>query len=142
MVTLFNDMTFELGYNDTISSLKMSIGDITASLKLDASQDSISLPEIDKENYQSLNTLLDAISATKQYIENEKFYLSFNLNYDKYIVNGSLNYDENEISAYAQAIIDNTLITIRFLNNTIYLEINGLKVSFALDDIDRVSAFI
>jgi len=142
VITLFNDLIIEIGHKDTISNLNINMGNIFASVNLDTSVEEVTLPEIDKTNYQSLTTVLNAISATKKYIENKKFYLSFELDYDKYFVNGTCNYDETGISCYAIADIDGMKVVIRYLNDTIYLDINELKISFALSDIDTVSSFV
>ncbi len=141
-ITVFNDLTISIDHADTISSMAISFGDIKANLTLTASQEDAILPSINEGDYQPLDTLLNAITETKKYIENKQFYLSFDLNYDKYFASGSANYDENGISAYASANIDGNNIELRFIDETIYLDISGLKISFALRDIDTVSNFV
>lgn len=141
-ILLYNDSLLTITYDEYLNGLSLNINGFSASLDLNADTENITLPTIDTTQYQSVTKVLNIATSVLNLIENQTVYASINLNYDKYQVVGSINYDKSGISIFAETKIDGMKIQVKFLNDTLFIELANLKLSFAISDIDTVTNFI
>ncbi len=83
-----------------------------------------------KNIYELINNAIDVLSGN--------IYAQFSANLFSYEIIGAINYQDNSLNAQLNTKIANKNVEIKLIDKVIYINFDGLKLKFAINDIDRV----
>lgn len=152
-IVLFNDMTLAATYENTLTSLNVTLDSIEFNLVLDATNNDIELPslsETEKLQFVPVSSVIDKFYACYEYFKAQRIYIDFDINVDietennsqTYNVAGLLNFDENGLSLYAHTTYEGIDIELRLVNGVFYADVANVKAKFALDEINDLLEFV
>ncbi len=151
-LTLLNDIMLSISSDGTINGLSVVYGDINASI----SNISVSIvenftyPNINTANYTDISEVISKAENIINFIKNRKFELSGKLNlpllgFDQTFTLETLKVDLsdlNNIKAYAQVSFEGVSAIVRFDDNIIYLEVQGLKTYLPINNINELISWV
>ena len=140
------DNVYSVGYGDyviNINTLENEIVDLSTSIagaivKIDLIE---SFDVTIENDYVAVGKLLKLISNEIDYIGSD---IAFNFNcvVDGFDLGGKINIIDGEVESSISTMAAGEPITITFKNNTLFVDVNGLKVSGGAADYERLAYFI
>lgn len=100
-------------------------------------RDSYQVPTLESD-YVQVNNIVELAKDVVQLVNNKQVYAQVQLNLGDYAIEGLLNYTASGIEAQISTQILGKNVDVRYLNDTIYLDADGMKVKFATQDLDKV----
>lgn len=92
--------------------------------------------------YVEFKDVKELIKNTFNFINSNNYNFNINANFNGILINGYFNLRNNLINANAKIIVKNQEISLKIIENIVYLEFKGLKLSCDLSDIDKLLEFI
>ena len=132
------DVIFDLITNESQTELKISHEKITARATISGNAgNDISAPQgeyVDAKNVQILaENIIELVNSNCQF--------AIEFSYMEFVVSGYVAYD-NGLVAELEANIKNRLISVKLLNNIVYINADGLKLKCNLKDVGEIIEFI
>lgn len=100
-------------------------------------KDTYQVPVLESD-YVQVNNIVELAKDVIRLVKNKQVYAQVQLALGDYAIEGLLNYTANGIEAQISTQILGKNVDVRYLNDTIYLNADGMKVKFAIQDIDKV----
>ncbi len=95
-----------------------------------------------KENYIEAENIVELVKNIIDATTQRHVFAEIDLNIGEYSISGLVNYSENNLQAQISTQIFGKNLDVRLLENTIYANFDGMKVKFALSDINKVVELI
>lgn len=125
--------------NDNLSGLQISYNDIVAKIEIKEFEQ-IEFEEA--ENYQNIIDALNFAKTLTSSLKENVLAFDINANYKNYVLSGKVQFDDNQIVASLKTTIFGKEILIDYQNQTIFVNIGGLKFYIEQNKIkDFISGF-
>ncbi len=138
---LLNKVNIKVIGENTINNINIKYDNLQVDININASCNNISVPEINIEEYTKVNDLVDVMFNVYDYILNKQFYFDVNVVYDKLQLFGKIYYN-NGLSFDINTSIYGKEVTLKLINKVVYVNIDGLKIKFALSQTEQLLNFI
>ena len=144
-ITILNKFKTTILHNDLINGFTFETEQINFAVTLNSNNEPLTL-NINQDKFVSVNTIYQTVNNLISYVKNGKFYFNTTLTFNNYNLNGFIGLEtinnSYDLSGELKTTVLGKTIIIKILNNTVYLEIDGLNLKFNLNDTDKVIKFI
>lgn len=141
-ITILDKIVFNIENSSNQIAINFNYDNINVSMNLIGSNQEISIPTFNDEEYTTLDSLVDVVLNVYDYVIANKFYFSFNAKYQEFNIIGALNYENNALALTATLEYAGLNINIMYYENKIYITAENIKVVFDINDMDLVKEFL
>ncbi len=138
---MLNKVNIKVIGENTINKINIIHDNLQVDININASCNNISVPKINIEEYTKVNDLVDVMFNVYDYILNKQFYFDVNVVYDELQLFGKIYYN-NGLSFDINTSIYGKEVTLKLINEVVYVNIDGLKIKFALSQTEYLLNFI
>ena len=133
-------LNFLLEINDGLMA-EISFDNYIVNLELNK-VNAIEKTELNKNDFMEIVDIAKLVDNTIEYVKSSKYYANIDLTYKNYNILGFIGYENGEIKAELNTVLYDRTIEVKLINKIIYLNIDGLKLKFKIDEIDSILAFV
>lgn len=140
---LFNDIFVKINENENLINLFTSYNNITIEATISGENNNINtIPQINDKEFTNFEDLIPTIENIYNLILNGNVYAEFNASYQDIVIQGAINYQNNNIELTANIQYKTLTANIMFIQNKIYVCVENIKLSFNLEQLDVLKVFL
>ena len=135
-LTLFDDMTITLFYDEQITKIELNWGKIQIALNLTYPQ-SHTFPTIEEDRFAPASIILDKIANIYDYVKSGEYYFELSGKTAENTIDGFINHSGGQTEANINIASADNIINLIIANQTIYLRVNEDYVAFSAKDFNE-----
>ncbi len=97
---------------------------------------------INKAEYVEIVDIVELVDNTMEYIKSGKYYADMDLDIKGYNIKGFVGFEDGNIKAELKTKVLERDIEVKLVNEIVYLNIDGLKLKFGLNETDKILEFV
>ena len=136
-----NNFIINFTADDSTSSFQFEGSEFNIKLNLFISNNILQINKPIIQEYTDICQILDHITYIYNYVKDGSINLEISGSLNQYLINGYLNYENDNISAILNISQKETNLEIIFYENCVYLTYNNIKLKFGLDELNLLNQF-
>lgn len=140
-VEFLNELNLKITGLNTIENLNVTYNNLELNLSVNASLNNVTVVSPNFSDYTNVYDLTNVILNVYDYFTSNALYFDVNLTYDNLSLNGKVYYD-GKLSFDINTSVFGKEINAKLVDNTIYVNIDGLMVKFDLNETETILNFV
>ncbi len=142
---ILEKLNVNLTFNETIENIETTFNNIKLNVSVNSNNEQ---PEttLNPEQFVNVNDVIKLGKNIYNFVKSENYYFKTTLSAYGYEVNGFIGIENALTNANVMAMFNTTVLnkqlSIKLLNNVVYLEIDGFNLMFNISDYEQVISFI